>query len=426
MTRAALGLLLLLTCALPARGDDYALKLLQDWIEAVQTHVPGVPDEALAAIADWNRDDLILMQPFVRLLVGYSTTDANRRLQSRNRVSNTDAIAVRSMSTMAMQGPRFSDFVKRAALLHTDAVLIAEYHPELIRTLKPRLRSRRDRSLATPLVIARGPDGRFGGFELGNLNWDYARDLLDAVTPSPAADETVALWYRAVSATHASAYNFGEAWPHLQRARRLLPDNAGILYGDGAMQETLASTRIQDYVRTTTLPNGGTFLFVESTRKHLEKADELLTRALQKDPNFVEARLRLGRVRGQLGRHPEALTDLRAVLAARPDPVVTFYAHLLVGDTHRALTQYEEARQSYQRALDLFPHAQSARMALSHLARLRSDREGALALLEPTLTKPFLGRDQDDPWWDYHRGDGRLVDDLLRRLREPFLTKAPQ
>ena len=51
-------------------------------------------------------------------------------------------------------------------------------------------------SLERPLVIARGPDGRFEGMELGNLNWDYARDLLDAVTPLPAPDETVRLWYR--------------------------------------------------------------------------------------------------------------------------------------------------------------------------------------------------------------------------------------
>ena len=126
MTRAVLSLLLLLTCSMPALGDDYALKLLKDWIEAVQNHVPGVPDEALATIADWDRDDLIRMQPFVRVLVGYSTTDANRRLQSRNRLSNIDAAGVRSMATMALQGPRFNDFVKRAALLHTDAVLIAD------------------------------------------------------------------------------------------------------------------------------------------------------------------------------------------------------------------------------------------------------------------------------------------------------------
>ena len=46
----------------------------------------------------------------------------------------------------------------------------------------------------------------------------------------------------------------------------------GVLFGDAAIQETLASPRIQDYVRVTKLPNGQRFLFVGSERDHLEVA----------------------------------------------------------------------------------------------------------------------------------------------------------
>ena len=86
----------------------------------------------------------------------------------------------------------------------------------------------------------------------------------------------------------------------------------------------------------------------------------------------------------------------------------------------RALLRYDAARQSYQQALELFPRAQSARIALSHLARQRSDREAALGLLLPTLSASPVGRQDDDPWWDYHRGDGRHAEALLQQLRAPF------
>jgi tetratricopeptide (TPR) repeat protein len=93
---------------------------------------------------------------------------------------------------------------------------------------------------------------------------------------------------------------------------------------------------------------------------------------------------------------------------------------LFRGDAERALLRYDAARASYQQALELFPRAQSARIALSHLARQRSDQEAALALLLPTLSASPEGRGEDDPWWDYHRGDGRHAEELLKQLRAPF------
>jgi len=63
-------------------------------------------------------------------------------------------------------------------------------------------------------------------------------------------------------------------------------------------------------------------------------------------------------------------------------------------------------------------------MALGHLARLRSNRDVALALLQPALTAPLPRT--DDPWWDYFRGDGRNSEALFRRLRAPFLVTAPR
>jgi tetratricopeptide (TPR) repeat protein len=124
-----------------------------------------------------------------------------------------------------------------------------------------------------------------------------------------------------------------------------------------------------------------------------------------------------------MGRHVEALAELQAV-PPQQDPVVAFYTHMVRGDVERAMARYDAAQHSYQQALELFPSAQSARMALGHLARLRSNRDVALALLQPALTAPLPRT--DDPWWDYFRGDGRNSEALFRRLRAPFLVTAPR
>jgi hypothetical protein len=425
LARAAVIALLVLSSIRTTAADEATIHLLKVWIAAVHAHVPGTSDQAAASIAVWDRWDLIRLRPFVHALVG-SVPDARTVRVTRIQLSNADAVEVRALATTALGSLSANDFIKRAALLHSDLVLRAGS----IRTLVDVLPSQRlqppggvsGASLETPLVIARGPDGRFEGTELGNLNWDSARDLLDAVTPLPAPDATVRLWYRSVGAWFASAYSFGEAWPHFQRAGKLLPDDPGVLFGEAAVHETLASPPIQDYVRVTRLPGQQRFLWVTSARRHLERAEQLLTRALRFEPRFVEAQLRLGRVIDQLGRHDAALVQFTAVLEARPDRALAFYAHVFRGDAERALQQYDAARRSYQQALDLFPRAQSARIALSYLARQRSDQEAALAVLLPTLSASPVGRQDDDPWWDYHRGDGRHADELLQQLRAPFLA----
>jgi len=426
MARGVLAVLLVVS-ALPVRAqvDPVASRLLSEWVAAVRAHTPGVMDEAVVSIAAWDREELLIARPLIRSLVDSMGARWRSRPLRWRSLSQGEAAAVARLGSFSTTEASANDFFKRAALLHTDVVLLAQLFPASVPPPKPRSEQTFiEREEATGLVIARGPDGRFAGFERGNLNWEYARDLLDAVTPAPEGDATVALWYRTITATFAAAYSFGEATIHVEYARRLLPNDPGVLFGDAAIQETLASPRIQDYVRVTRLPNGQGFLFVTSEREHLEQAETLFRRAVQGDPTLAEARVRLARVLSQRGKHDEALSVLKQVPSHR-DGVLTYYAHLIRGDAERALKRYEAAQASYRQALELFPTAQSARLALGHLARLRSDREGAINLLQPTLTAPAR-REDDDPWWEYHRGDGRNAETLFRQLRAPFLTAAPQ
>ena len=81
-------------------------------------------------------------------------------------------------------------------------------------------------------------------------------------------------------------------------------------------------------------------------------------------------------------------------------------------------------RASYERALEAYPDAQSARLGLATALRAAGNREAAVNAVMTTLTIEPNTRDiRDDPWWEYYEGDAANVERLLQELRAPF-TKA--
>lgn len=388
--------------------------LLEQWVVAVSAHVPGEEDQALSDIADWPREDLQLARPWIRVLALVATDRFQGKLK-RGEIKRLKELALQ-----ARGDSDGNDFVKRAALLHSDIAMAGRADHIPVAAPAPRSPSRP--TAPGGRVLVRGPDGLFDGFELGSLHWDYARDLLDAVGPSPSTDETVSIWYRTIAGYLVGAYSFGEAQPHFARGHALLPDDAGLLYADGCRQESLGAPRIQEFVRTTVLPNRLTFMGVTSATDQLRKADELFRRALERDRTLTEARLHRARVLFGLGRHADALQEMQIVRTETKDAAVLFYAHLFTGDAELALEHEDLARASYELAMQLFPRAQSARLGLSHLARLRGDRDTAIQVLLPTATLPPENRDDDDPWWEYYACDGRQLESWLERLRAPFVA----
>jgi tetratricopeptide (TPR) repeat protein len=112
--------------------------------------------------------------------------------------------------------------------------------------------------------------------------------------------------------------------------------------------------------------------------------------------------LRLGRVLGLRGRHAEAAAELDRALPSLRDDRLRYYAHLFLGEELAALGRRDAARASYDRAVALFPSAQSARFALSALARRHGDRRTALASIREVLGLPADESSRPDPWWQYH------------------------
>lgn len=410
----------LLVCTASLRGDERTLRMLGDWIDMVDRHAAGERDDSLSRIGDWSVEDLLLIRPYIEALTE-APLDHRARTTRRGDISRGDMGAIRELTKRLQARGTFDDFRKRAALLHTDAALI-ESAPRVTEPPEPRsapgmLR----RAPPTPGADVREFDGRVDHFQVPNPHWQIAMDLLDALPASPRRDPIVARWYRAIAARFASERNSADATRLFERARRVVPDDPGVLFADACLQENLGSPRVQNFVKVTKLPGGLIVLGVDDPPTHFRRAEAMLKRALAAQPDFVDARLRLGRILIELRQYEAALPHLARVVADSKDPALTFYAHLFSGDAALALERPAESRESFERALEIFPDAQSARLGLGAALRAAGNREQALAELMVTLTVPPLTRDAvDEPWWNYYEGDAANVDRLLQELRAPF------
>jgi len=149
--------------------------------------------------------------------------------------------------------------------------------------------------------------------------------------------------------------------------------------------------------------------------KHREDAVTAYTTAARVESVRPEALLRLGRVNLDLGKNDEALTALDGIEPAAKDSDVIYLARLFRGQALERLGKIDDARQSYTRALEVRPDAQTASVALAALEFRRGDKAAADQRVRQLLSRMAQ---PDDPWWEYWPGDFRLGPDLMRAMRE--------
>jgi tetratricopeptide (TPR) repeat protein len=348
--------------------------LLDLWLNAVSRHAAGQDDAEILLIGSWPTTD-----------VG-AVVDAVRSGRLANR-------------------PDVNGLLLRGAVLHTDLARFGPSPPG----------GHQD--------LALGSDGRYAG-TASSVHWDFARAFLDRVSPEPGKDPGVRLWYRAVAADMVSESRLGDALSLLRRAVQLLPADRDILFAVGCMREALAAPDKQAFMNATRQPafvpsfrGGGTYEptpDVGSASDELGKAEKAFRAALDVDPAFADARLRLGRVLGLRGKARAAADEL-ARIPESAEPVLRYQAALFLGRQHEALGEPAAARDDYRRAAALYPRAQSPLLAASALARRSGDRAGANAAIAPLLTLPADADARDDPWWAYGRSP-RNAGDLLREM----------
>ena len=464
--RARIALLPLLLWTLPAtvhaqRQSKESLEAIARWAQAVNEHVPGQPDASVAQIAAMTytaRRDLHTAHAlFMRVLTEQGLVITHGEIDK----------AVTRLARALRADPGGATFVRRAAVLHLDALVFAGRFPRPRDDAPPpppprsqRIDGQRipvsdGRSRPPPLLrnerVVLTRDGEVLGETPADWNLPFARSLLDEffrprqtpTAPQPCAGdvadalqragrgvgdcrivsaETFPLlpedigfagaWYHAAAAFLFATGKNGDATDHLQDGARVLPDDPRVLFDRGTYAETLGLPIYQAVQEEAGARPNAFIARIPAEAKTNEAAEQLYRRALEVDPENHEARVRLARLLDHRGQRDEAASQIAHVLDEQPSGVVGYYALTIAGRVAAGRSRYEEALDYYRRAAAMYRGAQSALLGASHAALMLGD---VAATLEP-LEVIGDGLGEADPWLDYQLGAGRDVNRLLIAL----------
>lgn len=188
-----------------------------------------------------------------------------------------------------------------------------------------------------------------------------------------------------------------------------MPADPRVWLMSGVAYENLAAPAVQSAAGSS-----GSSVRLEAPMILFARAEQFFRRVLVLDPLTTEARLRLGRVLDLTGRHDEASGMLSLAEKGLDSRLLRYYAALFAGRAAESRGKPDDARHAYERAMTLFPQAQSARLALAELAWRDADHALALSGVH-ALFITARGDRSTDPWWIY---DVSLVLDWPRLVAD--------
>jgi tetratricopeptide (TPR) repeat protein len=145
----------------------------------------------------------------------------------------------------------------------------------------------------------------------------------------------------------------------------------------------------------------------------LRDAWRFLRDAVARDPDLLEARLRLGRVLYRRGDLEAAARELEIVRSRATDDIVKYLSAVFLAAVETRRGRLDRASELYDLALRVFHNVQTAVIGQSQLAYLRGRPAEAAALMVPLLER----RDREDPWWVYVMGEAWHLKARLASLR---------
>ncbi len=362
-----------------------------EWRAAVAAHNAGRMDEAVFTISGWSskqaRDVLVQVKKLAGLLMS-SRAFALRKMNAQALLGLTDEEAQKGNANRVLL---------RGALLHTDIAMLAAH---LVPTAP---------GDASELMVI---DAYRAGQESGQ-HWEFARMLLDSVHPVPSSDDRVRQWYVAVAAHMQNTRHWGSATYHLKRAREIFPTEATFLFYSGTLHEYYASPLAQ---KSKITASSMTFDF-GSRKQELARARHYFEEAVSAQAGYAEAHLRLGRILGLLGNHPQAINELQSAAGGLTEERLRYYHDLFLGQEQQEVGNMDAARGAFQSAAKLFPMAQSPRLSLSLLLRWSDSFPDALTALARVISPPAGDSRGDDPLWFYDVWQARNADGLISEIR---------
>jgi tetratricopeptide (TPR) repeat protein len=129
----------------------------------------------------------------------------------------------------------------------------------------------------------------------------------------------------------------------------------------------------------------------------LTLASDAYRRASALDPHSPDAHLRLGRVLGLLGDRDGARQELREAERMGQRADLLYLVALFRADLYRQDGDLRAAATEAERAVNLRPDYQSARIALAQLSDQMGMAERSRTIVDELLRLPRAG----DPWWEF-------------------------
>jgi len=204
-----------------------------------------------------------------------------------------------------------------------------------------------------------------------------------------------ATWHRVAASAFLSVNDVSHARPLVIRAQRIEPRSAATLTLAGTVDEIDAGLENPDDIgqpsqRTRAERTRGILLF---------RAERSYTFALEADPSYALARIRLGRIQYLMKDLKRARESLERGAAAATELRHQFIAAMFMGALQQSQNDFAGARRSFERALAIAPQSQNAVVALSFTELMSGRTERAREIAQAFTSVPAL-----DVWWAYKTG----------------------
>jgi tetratricopeptide (TPR) repeat protein len=206
------------------------------------------------------------------------------------------------------------------------------------------------------------------------------------------------VWLLAVGYHLMNHSRVDEAFTVLDEATHRYAHDAEVWLAFGSLHELVATVGGRREQQSPYTPLSGVFGRGGNPRALAARAEDYYRRALEREPELLEARLRRGRTLRLLGRFEAAEAELSSVQQRNPGAPMAFLAHLFLGAVHESQGREAEALAQYRAAVAAEPRCATGQLALSYALGLGGDRRGAVAAARAAVA---FRRDQEDDWLAY-------------------------